>query len=126
MGAMAALAGEEDLARRVADLEASLATALARLEVAQVRERRLRRENNELSAVLRGSGLDAVEGQLDESGQPLGPLSPKTVNASMHSEEALEAEGILVEEHPVNILTPEGKVRAPGFSPPAPCFTLPS
>eukprot|EP00193_Tetraselmis_chui_P007597 CAMPEP_0177765122 /NCGR_PEP_ID=MMETSP0491_2-20121128/7820_1 /TAXON_ID=63592 /ORGANISM="Tetraselmis chuii, Strain PLY429" /LENGTH=578 /DNA_ID=CAMNT_0019281443 /DNA_START=100 /DNA_END=1838 /DNA_ORIENTATION=- len=112
---MAALAGEEDLGGRISDLEGSLATALARLEVAKQRERRLRRENNELRACLRESGIEALEGHRDDEGQPLAPLSPRkrasTASAAVFSEDS-QQEGGCVEQHQVSILTPEGKVPA--------------
>eukprot|EP00951_Prasinocladus_malaysianus_P047834 scaffold652136_cov45-Prasinocladus_malaysianus.AAC.1 len=68
--------GAEDLEKRVTELEESLTAALARLEIATRRERRWRRENQELRAQLRENGHEWVEGQADKEGEPLGALSP--------------------------------------------------
>mmetsp|Transcript_38905 Transcript_38905/g.92155 ORF Transcript_38905/g.92155 Transcript_38905/m.92155 type:complete len:580 (+) Transcript_38905:316-2055(+) len=110
----ATITATEDAEQRIADLEASLAVALARLEIAVRRERRWRRENQELRLRLREAGLDWREGQLDEKGKPLSSFSPKktvSLAASSVSGDA-DLDGnckAAVSNLPVTVISGDGK-----------------
>ena len=117
---MASLAPASDLEERVSELNESLATAMAGLEVVRNRERRWKRENQELRAALREAGVE-VEEDCDRALQPLSPkanLSPVrsiklgTMGSLDLSQEVTGARGKVfdVEEYPVDLITQEGKV----------------
>mmetsp|Transcript_7726 Transcript_7726/g.21997 ORF Transcript_7726/g.21997 Transcript_7726/m.21997 type:complete len:601 (+) Transcript_7726:324-2126(+) len=105
--------------QRIADLESSLSVALARLEVAEKREQRWRRENQELRASMREAGQNWVEGQRDAEGEPLPSMSPRrsaSVRGSISVKDIGELDQVgpdaMVDSIPVDITTHEGKVPA--------------
>lgn len=127
----ATLTAGTDAEDRIAHLETSLATALARVEAGQLREQRLKRENAELRSLLRDAGLDSAEGKRDKDGQPLGPIIPQPghskrigQNRSTSLEPCLDGDDLMQGVHAlsVDIATPEGKVHIPPTSCTKPIF----